>query len=65
MPDLNGIDALVAIRAEFPEARIIMLTTFESDEEAKHALKAGARGYLLKSVPPSELLQVIRQVHAG
>jgi DNA-binding NarL/FixJ family response regulator len=65
MPDLNGIDALVAIRAEFPEARIIMLTTFESDEEAQRALIAGARGYLLKSVPPSELLQVIRQVHAG
>ena len=65
MPDLNGIDALVAIRAEFPEARIIMLTTFESDEEAQRAFKAGARGYLLKSVPPRELLQVIRQVHAG
>ena len=65
MPDLNGIDALVAIRAEFPEARIIMLTTFESDEEAQRALKAGACGYLLKSAPPSELLQVIRQVHAG
>lgn len=65
MPDLSGIDALAAIRAEFPEARIIMLTTFESDEEAQRALKAGACGYLLKGIPPSELLQTIRQVHAG
>jgi len=64
MPDLSGIDALVAIRAEFPEARIIMLTTFE-DEEVPRALKSGACGYLLKSIPPSELLQVIRRVHAG
>ena len=65
MPDLSGMDALAAIRAEFPEARIIMLTTFESDEEVQHALKAGACGYLLKSIPPKELLQKIRQVHAG
>jgi DNA-binding NarL/FixJ family response regulator len=65
MPDLSGIDALVAIRAEFPEARIIMLTTFEGDEEVQRALKSGAYGYLLKSIPPSELLQVIRRVHAG
>ena len=65
MPDLSGIDALVAIRAEFPEARVIMLTTFESDEEVQRALKAGACRYLLKSIPPRELLQIIRQVHAG
>ena len=65
MPDLSGIDALVAIRAEFPEARIIMLTTFEGGEEVQRALKSGACGYLLKSIPPSELLQVIRRVHAG
>jgi DNA-binding NarL/FixJ family response regulator len=65
MPDLSGIDALVAIRAEFPEARIIMLTTFESDEEVQRALKAGACGYLLKSIPPRELVEAIRQVHAG
>jgi DNA-binding NarL/FixJ family response regulator len=65
MPDLSGIDALVAIRAEFPEARIIMLTTFESDEDVQRALKAGACGYLLKSLPPRELVQAIRQVHAG
>ena len=65
MPDLSGIDALAAIRAEFPEARIIILTTFESDEEVQRALKAGACGYLLKSIPPRELLQTIRQVHEG
>ena len=65
MPDLNGIDALLAIRAEFPEARIIMLTTFEGDEEVRRALEAGACGYLLKSLPPKQLVQVIREVHAG
>jgi DNA-binding NarL/FixJ family response regulator len=65
LPDLSGIDAMIAIRAEFPEARIIMLTTFEGDVEIQRALEAGARGYLLKSMPPSELVQVIRQVHAG
>src|SRR3984893_8296119 len=65
LPDLSGIDAMIAIRAEFPEARIIMLTTFEGDVEIQRALKAGARGYLLKNMPPSELVQVIRQVHAG
>jgi DNA-binding NarL/FixJ family response regulator len=65
LPDLSGIDILVAIRAEFPEARIIMLTTFEGDVEIKRALEAGARGYLLKSMPPKELVDGIRQVHAG
>src|SRR6266699_2755007 len=65
LPDLSGIDAMIAIRAEFPEARIIMLTTFEGDMEIQRALKAGARGYLLKNMPPSELIQVIRQVHQG
>jgi DNA-binding NarL/FixJ family response regulator len=65
LPDLSGIDAMIAIRAEFPEARIIMLTTFEDDIEAQRALEAGARGYLLKNTPPSELARVIRQVHAG
>jgi DNA-binding NarL/FixJ family response regulator len=65
LPDLSGIEALIAIRAEFPEARIIMLTTFEGDVEIQRALEAGARGYLLKSMPPSELVQVIRLVHAG
>jgi DNA-binding NarL/FixJ family response regulator len=65
LPDLSGIDAIIAIRAEFPEARIIMLTMFEGDVEIRRALDAGARGYLLKNMPPSELIQVIRQVHAG
>ena len=65
LPDISGIDAMVAIRTEFADARIIMLTTFESDEEVQRALKAGACGYLLKSIPPRELLQTIRQVHAG
>src|SRR6202035_2497632 len=65
LPDLSGIDAMIAIRAEFPEARIIMLTTFEGDVEIQRALEAGARGYLLKNMPPAELIQGIRQVHAG
>lgn len=65
LPDMSGIDALIAIRAEFPEARIIMLTTFEGDVEVQRALEAGARGYLLKSMPPKELIKAIRQVHAG
>lgn len=65
LPDMSGIDILIAIRTEFPDARIIMLTTFEGDVEIHRALQAGARGYLLKNMPPSELLDVIRQVHAG
>ena len=65
LPDLSGIDAMIAIRTEFSEARIIMLTTFEGDVEIHRALEAGARGYLLKSMPPKELVEVIRQVHAG
>jgi DNA-binding NarL/FixJ family response regulator len=65
LPDKSGIDAMLAVRAEFPEARMIMLTTFEGDVEIQRALEAGARGYLLKSMPPKELVQVIREVHAG
>lgn len=65
LPDRNGIDVLIAIRAEFPEARVIMLTTFEGDVEMHRAMQAGARGYLLKSMPPSELIGGIREVHAG
>jgi DNA-binding NarL/FixJ family response regulator len=65
LPDVSGIDALIAIRTEFPDARIIMLTTFEGDVEVQRALEAGARGYLLKNMPPRELIQAIRQVHAG
>ena len=65
LPDMSGIDIMIAIRSEFPEARVIILTTFEGDVEIHRALQAGARGYLLKNMPPSELLDVIRQVHAG
>jgi DNA-binding NarL/FixJ family response regulator len=65
LPDMSGIDTMIAIRAEFPEARIIMLTTFQGDVEIQRALQAGARGYLLKSMPPKEMVAVIRQVHAG
>ena len=65
LPDMSGIDALIAIRSELADACVIMLTTFEGDVEIQRALKAGARGYLLKSTPPKELVQVIRNVHAG
>ena len=65
LPDMSGIDAMVAIRSEFPEARVIILTTFAGDVEIQRALEAGARAYVLKSMPPKELEEVIRQVHAG
>lgn len=65
LPDASGIDALIAIRTEFSDARIIMLTTFEGDVEIQRALEAGARAYMLKNMPPRELVEVIRQVHAG
>ena len=65
LPDMSGIDTLIAIRTAFPNARVIMLTTFEGDVEIHRALQAGASGYLLKNMPPSELLDVIRLVHAG
>jgi len=65
LPDMSGIDALIAIKAEFPEARVIMLTTFEGDVDIQRALEAGARGYLLKSMPPGSLADGIRQVYAG
>lgn len=65
LPDMSGIDALIAIRLKVPDARIVILTTFEGDVEIQRALKAGARGYLLKGTPPSELLSAIRHVHAG
>ena len=65
LPDLGGLDVMIAIRAEFPDARVIVLTTFERDVEVQRALKAGARGYLLKSMPPTQMLEVIRQVHLG
>lgn len=65
MPDISGIDAVIAIRTEFPDAKIIMLTTFEGDTEIQRALEAGARGYMLKSMPRKQLVDMIRRVHAG
>jgi DNA-binding NarL/FixJ family response regulator len=65
MPEMNGIDAMTAIRDEFPEARFIVLTTYTGDVQVLRALKAGARAYLLKSLLRRELLETIRAVHAG
>src|SRR6266700_1663084 len=65
MPEMNGLDAMIAIRGEFPEARIIVLTTYTGDVQVLRALKAGARAYLLKSLLDKELLETIRAVHAG
>jgi len=65
MPEMSGIDAISAIRGEFPDARIIVLTTYAGDFQVSRALKAGARGYLLKGMLRQELLQTIRAVHAG
>jgi DNA-binding NarL/FixJ family response regulator len=65
LPDMSGIDSMIAIRAESPQARIIILTSFGGDVEIQRALEAGARAYVLKSMPPKELVDVIRQVHAG
>jgi DNA-binding NarL/FixJ family response regulator len=65
LPDLCGIDVMLAIRAESPEARIILLTMFAGDVEIKRALQAGAQGYLLKSMPPEQMVETIRHVHAG
>jgi len=65
MPEMGGVDAMIAIRGEFPEARIIVLTTYAGDAQVLRALKAGARGYLLKNSLHKELLETIRAVHAG
>ena len=65
MPEMNGVDAMIAIRGEFPEARIIVLTTYTGDVQVLRALKAGARAYLLKNLLHKELLETIRAVHAG
>jgi DNA-binding NarL/FixJ family response regulator len=65
LPDISGIDAMIAIRTEFGNARIIMLTTFEGDVEIQRALRAGAQGYMLKSMPRKQLVEMIRKVHAG
>lgn len=65
LPGTNGTDALIAIRGEFPDARIIMLSTSDSDGEIQRALRAGAAAYVLKSMPKDELLAVMRSVHSG
>src|SRR6202047_2287036 len=63
MPEMNGLDAIIAIRGEFPEARIIVLTTYTGDVQVLRALKSGARAYLLKNSLHKELLETIRAVH--
>jgi DNA-binding NarL/FixJ family response regulator len=65
LPDGNGIDTMISILKEYPKARIIILTMFEGDVEIQRALKSGACGYILKNMPPEDLLQVIRNVHSG
>ncbi len=65
LPDMSGIDAMIAIRSRQRDARIIVLTTFEGDVEIQRALAAGARAYMLKSTPPQELIEAVRHVHAG
>jgi len=65
MPEMNGIEALIAIRNEFPDAKVVVLTTYKGDVQILRALKAGAQGYLLKNTFHKELLETIRAVHAG
>ncbi|WP_329740384.1 response regulator transcription factor [Dyella sp. A6] len=65
MPRMNGVEAIVAIRREFADARILVLTTYRGDAQALRALKAGAQGYLLKSTLRKDLIETIRQLHAG
>lgn len=65
MPEMGGVDAIRKIRAQHPHSGFIVLTTYQGDEDIHGALKAGAQGYLLKAMPPEELLEAIRRVHAG
>lgn len=65
LPDISGIESLTEIRAISPHARVIMLTTFEGDAEIQRALQAGAQGYMLKSMPRKQLLEMVRKVHSG
>ncbi len=65
LPDISGIDAMVTILSEFPEARVVIVTSSEGDVEMQRALEGGAKGYMLKSMPPKEVLEAIRKVHAG
>jgi DNA-binding NarL/FixJ family response regulator len=65
LPDMSGIDVLIAIRSEFADAKVLVLTTADGDVEIQRALRAGARGYMLKTMPPAELISAIHDVHAG
>jgi DNA-binding NarL/FixJ family response regulator len=65
LPDMSGVDTTIAIRSEFSDARIVVLTTFEGDVDIQRAFAAGARAYVLKSMPPKDLIDIIRLVHAG
>lgn len=65
LPDMNGIDAMLSIRSEFPDARVIIVTSSEGDVEMQRALAGGAASYQVKSMPPQSLLEAIRKVHAG
>lgn len=65
LPDMSGIDGMIAIQTQFPDARVIVMTTFEGDGPVERALQAGARSYILKNMPPREIAEVIRQVHGG
>ena len=65
LPDMSGIDAVIALRTNFPDARIVMLTTSDCADEIRRALAAGARSYILKTMPPMEMAETIRRVHAG
>ena len=65
LPDISGVDTTIAIRSEFPDARIVALTTFEGDVDIQRAFAAGVKAYVLKSMPPKDLIEIIRHVHAG
>jgi len=65
LPDMSGVDTTIAIRSEFPDARIVALTTFEGDVDIQRAFAAGAKAYVLKTMPPKDLIEIIRDVHAG
>lgn len=65
LPDMSGVDTTIAIRSEFAEARIVALTTFEGDVDIQRAFAAGVKAYVLKSMPPKDLIEIIRHVHAG
>lgn len=65
LPDLSGVEAILAIRAEFPDARVIVVTTYDSDEDIYRAVQSGAKSYLLKDRPKEEFFATIRGVHAG